>query len=130
MPSRVIERLREYVDTNLDARIAVKAMSALAELSLSYFAHCFRNSTGLTPHAFVMQRRLARARELIVTTDLSMADIALASGYTDQSHLTRRFHSGMGRTPAACRLTHRRARLAAVMASFEHTSAAGPGPRR
>ena len=58
---------------------------------------------GETPHSFIMRRRLASARMMMLTTDKSLGEIALASGFADQAHFSNRFRSAMAISPALWR---------------------------
>ena len=58
---------------------------------------------GTTPDAFVLERRLARARELLARTDLSLSEVAFAMGFADQSHFTRRVRQMVGVSPGRFR---------------------------
>lgn len=107
LPPRTLGRLMEHVDANLDAPLTMTELARLAGLSISHFARCFRKSTGMPPHRYVKQRRVARAREMLVATNLPVAEIALALGFSDQSHFTRRFREVTGLPPAAYRLQSR-----------------------
>jgi AraC-like DNA-binding protein len=75
----------------MDQNIKLESLAATAELSLYHFdfARTFKQSEGTTPHAFVLKRRLVRARELLARTDLSLSKVAFAVGFADQSHFTR-----------------------------------------
>lgn len=111
MPSRVrgglapatLRRIREYVDSHLDQHIDLESLAATAELSLYHFARTFKQSEGTTPHNFVLERRLARARELLTDSNLSLPEVAIAVGFADQSHLTRRFRQNVGVSPGQFR---------------------------
>jgi AraC-like DNA-binding protein len=72
----------------------------MAGISRSHFARAFRNTVGLAPHAFVLQRRLARAVELLTQRKLSIREVAEQCGFADQAHLTRSFKSSFGRPPS------------------------------
>ena len=103
LPPATLRRIREYVDSHLDRNIDLETLAATAELSLFHFARTFKQSEGMTPHAFVLERRLARARELLTTTDLPLSEIALVVGFADQSHLARRFREMTGIPPGQFR---------------------------
>jgi AraC-like DNA-binding protein len=103
LPPATLRRIREYVDTHLDQNIELESLAATAELSLYHFARTFKQSEGTTPHAFVLERRLARARELLARTDLSLSEVAFAVGFADQSHFTRRFRQMVGVSPGQFR---------------------------
>ena len=109
MNSSVLPRLQAYIDANIDSPLRVVALSTEAGTSLAHFSRGFRRYFGMTPHAFVMERRLARARELLVHSELSLCEIAALTGHADQAHLTRRFRIVMGTTPLRYRLQSRQA---------------------
>lgn len=82
-------------------------LAVQAALSEFHFARMFRASMGITPHAWVAQRRLARACELLRGSPrkpLSLEHVAAACGYSHASHLSRRFREELGTTPARFRM--------------------------
>jgi len=87
----------------MDQNIELESLAATVELSLYHFARTFKQSEGTTPHTFVLERRLARARELLTRTDLSLSEVAFAVGFADQSHFTRRFRQMVGVSPGQFR---------------------------
>ena len=99
--------LLEYIDTGLDRPIRVEQLAALVHLGEHHFSRTFRATFGDAPHAWIRARRLERARELLVTTYESISNIAMATGFADQSHLTRCFGARYGETPAALRRDRR-----------------------
>jgi len=107
LPARMLKSIEEYIDLHLEKDLSVEELASHLGISPSYFARSFRSSVGLAPHAFVMRRRLLRAQELLVSTDLPLIDIALATGFADQSHFCRRFHQMTGVPPRVFRLQHR-----------------------
>ena len=94
--------LRLLLDTSF-ADFPVSALARRCGLSRSYFIRAFKISMGLPPHHWLMHRRIERARELLVRTNESIAEIAISCGFADQSHLTRVFHNFVGESPAAWR---------------------------
>ena len=107
LPARMRRSIEEYIDRHLENALSVQELASHLGRSTSYFARSFRSSVGLAPHAYVMRRRLLRAQELLESTDLPLIDIALATGFADQSHFCRRFHQMMGMSPRTFRLQHR-----------------------
>ncbi len=107
LPPRLIVRIKEHIDANLDSSLTMLELATIAGLSVSHFARCFRRSVGLPPHSYVKQRRVARARALLEATDLPVAEIALVLGFADQSHFTRRFREVTGVPPGAYRFQNR-----------------------
>ena len=77
-------------------------LADVAKLSRFELARRFRAQTGMTPHAFQTNLRIARARTLIAAGD-TLADVAAACGFADQAHLTRTFRRTVGVTPGAVR---------------------------
>jgi AraC family transcriptional regulator len=108
LPARMLRSIEEYIDLHLEKDLSVEELASHLGISTSYFARSFRSSVGLAPHAYVMRRRLLRAQELLASTDLPLIDIALATGFADQSHFCRRFHQMTGMPPRTFRLQHRK----------------------
>ena len=107
LPARMLRSIEEYIDVHLEKELSVEDLASHLGISPSYFARSFRSSVGLAPHAYVMRRRLLRAQELLASTDLPLIDIALATGFADQSHFSRRFHQMTGVPPRTYRIQHR-----------------------
>jgi AraC family transcriptional regulator len=97
------QKVGHYIDTNLDTNFGVGDLSALTKLSRYHFSRAFRQSFGMSPHAFVMRKRIERAQELMLSGQASLAQIAADCGLADQSHLTRRFRQLVGESPGAWR---------------------------
>jgi AraC-like DNA-binding protein len=104
---RMLERVREYIETHIEDNVELDALAAAAGLSVFHFARAFKQSTGMTPHSYLLRRRVKRAQELLATTDLPVASIALATGFSDQSHLARHFRAQVGLPPSAFRWSKR-----------------------
>ena len=98
-----LRRVQLFVEANLERPIRLEDLAGRAGLSLYHFARAFRMSAGVTPRAFVEQRRIERAKQLIVSSDQSLADIAIASGFGTQSRLTTTLRQRTGFTPAEYR---------------------------
>jgi AraC-like DNA-binding protein len=92
-------RVRQYVDAHLDARLDVQALAQMIGMSASHFSRSFHKAVGVSPHMYVLQCRVIRAQELLATTQLPLAEIALSIGFSDQSHFSRRFHELIGVPP-------------------------------
>ena len=99
LPPRVIRRLREHIDNNINQRISVEALAKLANLSVCYFVRAFKQSVGVTPHDYLIRRRVERTMELLSGTNMPLSEIALAAGFADQSHCARRFRQHVGMSP-------------------------------
>jgi AraC-like DNA-binding protein len=78
-------------------------LAALCGLSRSYFIRAFKQTTGMPPHRWLLMHRLKRAKDLLHGTKMPIAEIALACGFADQSHLTRLFSNAFRMSPRAWR---------------------------
>lgn len=96
-------RVHELIEAHLDSALSVGELAAELALSEYHFARMFRTSFGLPPHAWILQRRLARVRELLAGSDLALADVAAACGFASASHLANRFRTALGVTPGEYR---------------------------
>jgi transcriptional regulator GlxA family with amidase domain len=103
LPPRTLRLIREYIETNLEKDVCLDELAGLANLSKCHFARAFKQSAGLPPHAYLINRRVDRARELLSDMSLPLAEVALATGFSNQSHFTRRFREQMGMTPSSYR---------------------------
>lgn len=101
-------RLVDYIDAGLDGEITLAELAGLCALSEFHFARAFRASFGLPPHAWLIARRLDRARRLLRDGDLPLTAVAAACGFASGSHLTRRFRDALGATPSQYRAALRR----------------------
>lgn len=96
-----ISRVTDYIEDNLERPIGLDELAGIANVSRFHFTRLFKRSTGMTASSFIERCRIRRAQSLILDTDLPLADVALMTGFADQSHFTRRFHRHVGCTPAA-----------------------------
>lgn len=101
---RDLTRLIAYVDETLDGSLSLDDMARLVGLSLRHFRRALNATTGQSPHQFVLSRRIERACGMIASNRLCLAEIAVAAGFADQSHMTRVFRQTMGVTPSAYRI--------------------------
>ena len=95
-----INRACELIDDDPAAPLTLAELAELCGLSHFRFLRAFTRATGLTPHAYLMQRRIHEARRLIAA-GTSLAEAAFASGFSDQSHMTRLFVRNFGVSPGA-----------------------------
>lgn len=100
---RKVRLLTDFIDNHLQRDLSLAELAGLAGLSTFHFARALKQSTGRTPHQFVLARRLERARRLLVDTQESVASIAALCGFADQAHLTRTFRKHFGTVPTALR---------------------------
>jgi AraC family transcriptional regulator len=88
-----------YIEDHLAEDLSLSALAAVASLSSYHFARLFKESTGLSPHQYVLGRRVERAKLLLATTNWPRLSIAHASGFANESHLARHFKRVTGMTP-------------------------------
>ena len=93
-----INRAREYLHAFYGRDITLDELGTLTGLSPYHFVRTFRNSVGLTPHAYLIQIRVEHGRRLLQAGN-SISDVAVSTGFADQSHFTRHFKRIMGVTP-------------------------------
>jgi AraC family transcriptional regulator len=106
-----LSRVICLIDANLTRPIRIADLAASIRLSPSYFHQAFRRSTGVSPYAYIIHRRMARVQELLLSTSRPVSQIALECGLADQPHLTRQFRSVFGMSPVAWRRAQREATL-------------------
>jgi AraC family transcriptional regulator len=100
---RRMRLLDEFIDAGLDGPLGVQAMAQLLGLSEGYFMRAFKSATGQSPHAYLIDRRLARARALMRDSSASLAQIAFACGFNSQAHMTTAFRQRLGVSPGQLR---------------------------
>lgn len=88
-----------YINDNLEESIKLKDIANLLDISQYYFSHLFRQSTGIAPYHYVIQQRIAKAKQLLKQSQLPLADIAFACGFSSQSQMTLHFRKLTGMTP-------------------------------
>ena len=98
-----LRRVREHIETHLDHRISIQDLAGIAGLSMHHFARAFKRSEGASPHNYLLHRRIQRVRALLASTDVAISVIAVACGFSDQSHCARRFKECVGVTPGRYR---------------------------
>ncbi|MFZ5557849.1 MAG: helix-turn-helix domain-containing protein [Pseudomonadota bacterium] len=96
-----------FIEERLDEPLPIARMAAVAGLAPDRFLRAFKRARGTPPHRYLMERRVERARRLLQTTDLPIAEVAAAAGLSSQSHLTTLFRRRLGLTPGAVRAAAR-----------------------
>lgn len=103
LPWYRLNQVLEYINVHLDQEIRLLALAEVLDMSQYHFCKLFKQSMGIAPYQYVIQQRVERAKQLLKVRDLSIADIALQCGFTNQSHLTKHFRQLTGITPKAYR---------------------------
>jgi AraC family transcriptional regulator len=96
---RKLQQAIDYINTNLDRNLSLSELANLVQISPHYFALLFKQSTGLTPHQYVIKARIDRTKQLLQQGELSIADISQIVGFANQSHLNLHFKRLVGVTP-------------------------------
>lgn len=99
LPQYKLQQVIDYISAYLDRDLSLKELSNVVQMSPHYFSQLFKQSTGVTPHQYVIRCRIKRAKELIGQKKSSLAEIATQVGFVDQSHLNRHFKRLVGVTP-------------------------------
>jgi AraC family transcriptional regulator len=97
------KRLRSYIEDKLDSTIRANDLAGVVRLSTSYFFRAFRKTFGETPIDYIMRRRMLRAQELMLKSQVSLAQVALECGMCDQAHFSRTFRRIVGTNPTVWR---------------------------
>lgn len=106
-------RVKELMSATLMQEVPLSRLADECGLSIRHFTRAFRQSTGVSPHRWLLKYRVEHARGLLSNRGLSLSEIALACGYADQSHFTRAFTAMVGVSPGAWRRVNGIAQAAA-----------------
>jgi len=94
-----LEKVRQHVFDYVDTPLSVADLAKVVDLEPHEFPRAFRSATGITPYQYVLKERIEWAQHLLRTTDLSLAEVSLAVGFSSQSHFTRTFGKQKLMTP-------------------------------
>jgi len=96
-------RAKEMLAADMSGCLTLPDLASACRLSCSHFSQAFRQTVGCPPHQWLMTQRVERAKNLMLNTDQALSEIALVTGFADQSHFTRVFSQRVGKSPAAWR---------------------------
>jgi AraC family transcriptional regulator len=96
-------RAREILRANIKRGVALKKVALECDLSVGHFSRAFRRTLGVTPHKWLIEQRVVLSKEKLRDDRLSLSDVAMECGFSDQSHLTRVFTQTVGASPGAWR---------------------------
>jgi AraC family transcriptional regulator len=99
LPPARLKRVVEYIESNLDKNITLTQLARVANMSLYYFAVLFRQSTNLSPHRYILGKRVERAKELLHDPKLSVLDVSMNVGFEHQNNFARAFRRVIGVSP-------------------------------
>lgn len=108
LPEWRLRRVIEYVEVHLDEDLTLAELAGVAGFSLSHFKPLFKAATGTPVHRYVLERRVERARQLLLDGERSMTEIALEAGFSHSSHMARCLRRVLGLTPAELKASSRR----------------------
>ncbi len=94
-----LQGILEYIHENIAYDLSLTELATIAGMGVHHFGNLFKRSTGLSPYQYIIQQRLDRAKELLKDPELSIVDIAIQSGFANQSHLTTIFSKHLAITP-------------------------------
>ena len=94
-----LKLIKDYINEHLDQNLKLDDIAAIAQMSPYHFLRLFKQSTGVTPHQYILHCRISQAKCLLQQSELTIAEIAVRTGFCDQSHLTRYFRRMVGVTP-------------------------------
>ncbi|MEM0982028.1 MAG: AraC family transcriptional regulator [Cyanobacteria bacterium P01_H01_bin.58] len=103
LPTYQLNQVLDYIDAGLAGEIKLAKLAGLLNMSPFHFGRMFKQSMGISPHQYVIQQRLERAKHLLKHSDRTIIDIALECGFNSHSHLSKQFRKVMGVTPRTFR---------------------------
>lgn len=103
LPPAMKHRVCDFIESHISEKISLDALSTMAGLSPHHFARAFQQSLGIPPHRYLLRRRLVHVERMLRDTQLPLSHIALAVGFSDQSHLNRHFRRLTGMSPSLAR---------------------------
>jgi AraC family transcriptional regulator len=103
LPKLKLHSALDYIHAYLDRDLSVGELAAIAQMSRYHFGRLFKQSTGLSPHQYVLQCRIEKAKQLLAQLELPIAEVYQQVGFQSQSHFTKVFRRHTGVTPKAYR---------------------------
>jgi len=100
----------DYIESNLSSQLTLTELAEIAELSLHHFARMFKQTIGVPPYRYVLERRVERAKTMLHTAGASLVDVSLSVGFCSQSHFTSAFGRIVGATPTEFQQSSRKRR--------------------
>jgi AraC family transcriptional regulator len=98
---RNFQQVLDYINDHLEHNLSLAELANVVQLSSYHFAHLFKQTTGVSPHQYHIRCRIKRAKQLLLTKKLTIAEVAYAVGFASQGHLNYHFKRLVGMTPKA-----------------------------
>jgi AraC family transcriptional regulator len=99
LPQHKLRLVTDYINDYLDRELSLKELAAIAQMSQYHFCRAFKQVIGLSPHQYLIQQRVERAKQLLKQGGMSLGTVAISCGFSHQSHLHRHFKRLTGVTP-------------------------------
>ena len=101
LPHAILRRVKKYMEEHLQDKLSLDELAHETDYSRAHFLRMFRAATGKTPHQYLTERRIERAKSMLLEAKkISLIDVAARCGFSSQSHLTRVFRKHVGATPS------------------------------
>src|SRR5207302_11477114 len=100
LPGARLRRVTEFIEDNLPRALPLGELGVVAHLSPCHLTRVFKRATGLSPHQFIVRRRIDRARVLLAARELSIGAVGHAVGFRSCSHFSATFRRGTGTSPS------------------------------
>lgn len=99
LSQRELRLVLDYINDYLEHELSLSELAAIAQLSQYHFCRAFKQTIGVSPHQYVIQQRVERAKQVLKQGEMTIGEAAIACGFTHQSHLHRHFKRLIGVTP-------------------------------
>ena len=104
MPTTRLNRVLEYIAAKLHEDLSLAALAQIAGMNLYYFSRLFKQSTGRSPHRYVLEQRITRAQQFLRSSDMTIFEASVRTGFADQGHFAKVFCRFVGVSPTAYRV--------------------------
>jgi AraC family transcriptional regulator len=101
LPKHKLNQASAYINEHLGEDLSLEAIAIEFSMSKYYFCRLFKQLMGITPHKYLIQQRIERAKQLLKQKKITIADIAFQCGYSEQSTFTTAFRKAVGLSPRA-----------------------------
>lgn len=99
-----LRRVSDYIEAHIDADLSIARLANVAGVSPHHFGQAFRRTVGISPHRYVVARRIEHAKALLLSTRMVITEVALAVGFANHSHFASNFRRTVGTPPSRFRI--------------------------